>query len=585
MCLSYLLTTLCCPTALEKTAVLSERIELSVEGAFAAFLLVWWGIGAGVVTFMGPHNLAGNGYFACLVALAASLRLVNAAFYNAPAEYLRTRSGQNGGASAASKKYGTYLFASALVLLLSAMQVVFEAIQMPASGQGTSDAIGADAQAQVAAILGDAPTPPGRSYAISGATGAGIWSLMVAFITLRDTAVLAFMTSQDASRKITASLLVLLWLLTTIATTIEGPFRAAGNGYFAVWFGLASAALLALEELEKTLAADVHFVSAAVYTTAGVVLGFDSAPFLLNAADYYYLEANPNFPTVMPAPPPLPPSAPTSATNATNSTADNFGLRRLSALPTLMMRTGPDLPGASSGFPCNDGIASVTDLPNSIAPQHYCTKFDSNWAFAYGVVSAALGALLLLLLAVKANAVPSIARPVDKFLASLADFIEFEMRMYKINITGLQIYGAFCLSLAVAAGITLTYYFPPFSNIDDHADGCTRCPLPSARGIACLPPRRSQAARGALCVPQIWRAGSLWPPPPCSYVRRRRRRRQPHPAPPQLRWCRRFQATMQPPRSHVTWTPRRPYPPPPHFRHRRRPLRRTRRALPSRPSC
>jgi len=120
---TYLILALGCPSALDQTQMISERFPLTVEGAISIFLVIWWGIGGGIGTFVGPHNLAGNGYFACLVAIGASLRLSNAAFYDAPAEFLKRRSGTNGGASARSKMYGRYLFACALTLLFSAMQV------------------------------------------------------------------------------------------------------------------------------------------------------------------------------------------------------------------------------------------------------------------------------------------------------------------------------------------------------------------------------------------------------------------------------------------------------------------------------
>ena len=48
-------------------------------------------------------------------------------------------------------------------------------------------------------------------------SGAGIWALIVAFITLRDAVVLFAMESADGARKLLAALLVLLWLLLLLA--------------------------------------------------------------------------------------------------------------------------------------------------------------------------------------------------------------------------------------------------------------------------------------------------------------------------------------------------------------------------------
>lgn len=76
--------------------LMGERLELSFETLAAWFLVLWWGIGAGVATFQGPHLATGNGYFSCWVALVASLRLMNDTMHNAPAEMLARRTGAIG---------------------------------------------------------------------------------------------------------------------------------------------------------------------------------------------------------------------------------------------------------------------------------------------------------------------------------------------------------------------------------------------------------------------------------------------------------------------------------------------------------
>ena len=77
-------------------------------------------------TFIGPHKAPGNGYFGCFLAFAASLRLLNVTFDDAPRLYLAARTGPNGNASAASKRYLLLLMGWGLVLLLASLHVAFD---------------------------------------------------------------------------------------------------------------------------------------------------------------------------------------------------------------------------------------------------------------------------------------------------------------------------------------------------------------------------------------------------------------------------------------------------------------------------
>ena len=52
--------------------------------------------------------------------------------------------------------------------------------------------------------------------------------------------------------------------------------------------------------------------------------------------------------------------------------------------------------------------------------------------------------------------------------------LDAEMKISKLVISGRQLIAIEMLALAIAAAISLTYYFPPFNNIDDHADGCAK---------------------------------------------------------------------------------------------------------------
>jgi hypothetical protein len=154
-----------------------------------------------------------------------------------------------------------------LTLLFASMRIVFSS--------------------STAAAYGPSPPPPsasGQGSCSYAGSGAAIWSLMVAFVTLRDAGVLASMRTADVSRKITAAILLGLWLLTAIATTIEGPFAAAGNGWFAIWFGLIAAFCFALEEFGRAMPTQTHLAYAVLHTASGLVLAADALPYLWEPA-------------------------------------------------------------------------------------------------------------------------------------------------------------------------------------------------------------------------------------------------------------------------------------------------------------
>jgi len=389
---------LLCPSVLEKGKTISERIELTVENIIATFFALWWAIGAGVVTFQGPHLVCGNGYLASWVALLASLYLLNATFHGAPQELLarRTAWAMNAGASVASKRYLLYLCACALVMLFSAFHVVF--------GQTA---------AERASLEGD------------GKLGAAIWSLMVSFVTLRDVVVLLAMRSADVSRKITAALLVVLWLLTAIATTIEGPFEAAGNGYFAAWMGLAFAFLLALEEFERTLSASGHFNAALLFSFAATVLLADAAKYLARTDVALYCPGSKGLVVLCPA---------------------NY--KGNEATPGFLCSAKPDAP--------------LLEIPEP----RFCQKALANFGFAYGITAMPLGALLVAALLSKSGAL-AVGGRLAIALGKINACLGAEGRLFGLPLTGLRLVAGLLLAYALGAALTLTYNFPPYGDIDN----------------------------------------------------------------------------------------------------------------------
>ena len=259
-------------TTMPKWMPLSDKVPASVKNGFALFFLVWWGVGAGIGTFQGPHTATGNGFFACWVGLLASCALVNDSLHDVPARALLSRTGHNADASQASRRYLSYLVVCAVTLLFASLRVVLGALTETAIA-GTSGA------------------------AAYGGSYSAVFAIVVALVTLKDAVVLFTMQStQPASRKFTAIVLVILWIGTLIATTIEGPFRVAGNGWFAVWVGVIAAGMLALEECTTATARGAllddiggpssHVASSLLYTAAQAVLIATSAPY--TQPSYYY---------------------------------------------------------------------------------------------------------------------------------------------------------------------------------------------------------------------------------------------------------------------------------------------------------
>jgi len=380
--LGYMTLCILSPTTLSTPSktLLGGKMVLNVQNAAAVLLGVWWTVGAGVGTFQGPHLVAGNGFFGNWLALAGTIRLINATFGNAPADLFARYSGPNGQASATSKRCVTSLMVCALVLLLASMHVVFGELSFHSSHY---------------------------------VRGQSVWALIVSCLALRDGSMLLMMQSADVVRKYVAGWQLLLWLATAIVVTAtyRAPFQVASNGYFAVWLGTASAATFALEEFQQAVTAATPYKATATYTAAGLVLIIESSQFL----------------------------------GQFDENTDKFA--------------------------CINLYSGVLDE---------CSSAMVGLGVAYGTITFAVGLGLMILMYVHAGQPPShplVAPAFVRLRTCLEPAASFllngpMMELYGLKLTPLKALGAFLVAFAIAIALCLTYFFPPFTDIDNGFLAC-----------------------------------------------------------------------------------------------------------------
>ena len=208
--------------------------------------------------------------------------------------------------------------------------------------------------------------------------------------------------------------------------------------------GLISTCLLNLEEFERALSSSHHFLAAALFTGAGLVLAAVSFPFLYFPATFYYCPSS---------------GAPWLLTGC-----EWFG------------------EGAVLGFPCGGsythefvGLLSLESMgvePLTIPAANLCSKALSNFAFAYGVTATIAGTVLLLLLVGRSQLSILGFGPPPALLVKLGSSLASEGQLFGANITGLRVVAACLLAYAVGAALSLTYYFPPYADLDNGFLAC-----------------------------------------------------------------------------------------------------------------
>lgn len=180
--------------------VLCKLGTISIQRLWALFMLVWWGAGAGVLTFKAPFVGTSNGYFAAWAGLICTALIASKMFSQL----------QEGAAKAVAlagrARLLFALFACSTVLLLASIDHV------------------------------------------DGAEG--VWGLSCGVVST--TLVLGiWLFSEQVGGKVAQGvslLLLAMWIAAAGVLTFRAPFVLTGNGYFSCWLGLLAALMLAMHE-------------------------------------------------------------------------------------------------------------------------------------------------------------------------------------------------------------------------------------------------------------------------------------------------------------------------------------------------
>lgn len=173
----------------------------TVQKLCSVFLLIWWTIGTGIITFHAPFVVTSNGWFGAWGGLIATTKWcigIKNSFYNDKPEGLK-------------QIYNIGI--CSIILLFSSIPAITQRWE----------------------------NYGGAGFAIAGAS-----------LTIIACAYLVTMYS-DIPRnmmKITVVLLFVLWAIVAGVCTFHGPFLITNNGYFAAWLGCLSALNLMLLEMK-----------------------------------------------------------------------------------------------------------------------------------------------------------------------------------------------------------------------------------------------------------------------------------------------------------------------------------------------
>jgi len=188
----------------EKKFAMPRGKEAKPIHLLSGFLLLWWAIGCGILTFHEPFKNTSNAYFACWVALLVSMLLgvdSYAAMHVAWKQY-----------EDAAADLTTYF----LLIMLLASFVLFLA---------------------------------SLDYVSDSSQGA--WGFSCALITALLTAV--YMAGRSRNKltvpvsKVLTGLIFALWVFGAGVLTFDEPFSTTGNGFFSCWVGVVASASLSYQ--------------------------------------------------------------------------------------------------------------------------------------------------------------------------------------------------------------------------------------------------------------------------------------------------------------------------------------------------
>lgn len=173
---------------------------LSTQRVWVLFMLVWWGAGAGVLTFKQPFVGTSNGYFASWAGLICTASIASKMFS-------QLQEGADKAVALAGRARLLFaLFACSVVLLLASIDHVDRA--------------------------------------------EGAWGLSCGVVSTTLVLGVWWFSEQVEARVAqgVALLLFAMWIAAAGVLTFRAPFVFTGNGYFSSWFGLLAALMLAMHE-------------------------------------------------------------------------------------------------------------------------------------------------------------------------------------------------------------------------------------------------------------------------------------------------------------------------------------------------
>lgn len=171
------------------------------EKPCSLFLLVWWCIGTGIITFKGPFLFTSNGWFGAWGGLLATVK------------WSIGLKSTNFDKQEQGIKYLVAIVACSFLLIFSCIQPLKLNVHKGNSAFGIA---------------------------------AGSVSLVACAYLIA-----AYKSIPESVMKVTLGILFALWACVAGVCTFNGPFIYTGNGYFACWAGMIACLMFGMHELKK----------------------------------------------------------------------------------------------------------------------------------------------------------------------------------------------------------------------------------------------------------------------------------------------------------------------------------------------